>query len=295
MHKNLPDSLRDLDEELIKKETLSFLKGKIIDFDKFAHKGTRGHAAIIAGSHGMMGAAILSVMAANKSGAGKVTAVVPEKYFGLIHSTIPEALVVDCTDPQIDYNKFDSVGFGPGLGDKLISRDWIDLVFSFNRPLVIDADGLNFLSLNKDKIDKIPQNSILTPHLKEWERLFGFVETDKERIEKSIAIASQKGFNIIIKGHISCLITPQKEVFFNATGNAGMAKGGSGDVLTGLITGLLAQGYQPVIASILAMYIHGSAGDLAKLSFGEETMTATDQIRFFSDAFSNLKKEIENL
>ena len=295
MYKNLPENLRDLDEELIKKETLSFLKGKIIDVDKFAHKGTRGQAAIIAGSHGMMGAAILSTMAANRSGAGKVTALVPEQYFGLIHSTIPEALVSDCKDPQIDFKKFDSIGFGPGLGNKLITRVWLDQVFSTNKPLVIDADGLNFLSQNKDKIDEIPLNSILTPHLKEWERLFGFVETDKERIEKSIEIAAQKGFNIIIKGHISCLITPKKEVFFNATGNAGMAKGGSGDVLTGLITGLLAQGYQPTIASVLGLYIHGSAGDLAKLRFGEETMTATDQIRYFSDAFSNLKREIENL
>ena len=295
MYKNLPDNLRDLDEQLIKNETLSFLKGKIINVDKFAHKGTRGHAAIIAGSHGMMGAAILSVMAANKSGAGKVTALVPVQYFGLIHTSIPEALVADVLDPKIDYTKFDSIGFGPGLGNKLITRNLIDQVFSTNRPLVIDADGLNFLSQNKDQIDEIPQNSILTPHLKEWERLFGSVHTDKERIEKSIEIANQKGFNIIIKGHISCLITPEKQVFFNATGNAGMAKGGSGDVLTGLISGLLAQGYEPTIASILGMYIHGLAGDLAKLCLGEETMTASDQIRFFSDAFSNLKKELENL
>jgi NAD(P)H-hydrate epimerase len=175
------------------------------------------------------------------------------------------------------------------LGSELINKDVLTHIFSYNKPMVIDADALNFLAKHPTLVKQIPRSSILTPHLLEWKRLFGEVSHDRERIEKSLSISTQCGIFILIKGHFSCLTTPTGKVYFNATGNAGMAKGGSGDVLTGLITGLLAQGYDPETSALLGMYIHGIAGDMAKTVLGEEAMTASDQIHFFSAAFTEFR------
>jgi NAD(P)H-hydrate epimerase len=142
--------------------------------------------------------------------------------------------------------------------------------------------------------EQIPQNSILTPHLREWDRLFGEEKNDKVRIEKTISICIKHKINILIKGHFSCLISSDGEIVFNGTGNAGMAKAGSGDVLTGLITGLLAQGYMPRHAALIGMYLHGLAGDLAKENLGEDSMLASDQINYFSNAFLKLRTDILN-
>jgi len=293
MNINIPNDLRELNEDDIRLQALSEIKKCLKTFDKFSHKGTRGHAAIFAGSYGMMGAALLSVMSANRSGAGKVTAIIPEEYFGLIHTQSPESLVV-ANNSEISYQQFNSIGIGPGLGSQTLNHQLFTTIFSSGIPIVLDADALNFFSIQKSMFEQIPQDSILTPHLREWDRLFGEEKNDKVRIEKTISICMKHKINILIKGHFSCLISSDGEIVFNGTGNAGMAKAGSGDVLTGLVTGLLAQGYMPRHAALIGMYLHGLAGDLAKENLGEDSMLASDQINYFSNAFLKLRTDLLN-
>jgi NAD(P)H-hydrate epimerase len=283
----IKSDLKELDEQEIKDLSFKQVKGLLKSFNPFSHKGNRGHAAIFAGSHGMMGAAILSTKAAMKSGVGKVSAIVPERYFELIHITTPEALAVK-NDGNINYENFNSIAVGPGLGNEILNIELVEKIFTANATLVIDADMINYLSQNPSLIKLIPKNSILTPHLKEWHRLWGNAENDKKRILKTQDICEEYGFYVLIKGHISSLVTPKREVFFNATGNAGMAKAGSGDVLTGLLAGMLAQGYNLTDAGMIGMYIHGYAGDLARELYGENAMTPSDQINLFGTAFGNL-------
>lgn len=288
MIEKINTSLRDLDQIEINKDSLLYCKKTLKTFDPFSHKGNRGHAAIIAGSTGMMGAAVLCTMAANKSGAGLVSAIVPKEYFELIHYSTPEVLVLSNVE-KIEFEKFNSIGIGPGLGSEILTIDLVKRIFSSDCRLVLDADMLNYLSSNPTLIKLIPTESILTPHPLEWKRLFGNAENDQDRILKTQDCCKKMGFNVLIKGHVSTFVASTGEIFYNANGNAGMAKGGSGDVLTGLLTGLLAQGYNPSEAGRLAMYVHGLAGDLAKDALGENAMTATDQIRYFSKAFTSLK------
>lgn len=293
MKQPIPNDFRALNKDEINQNSLRQIKKCLKTFDKFSHKGTRGHAAIFAGSHGMMGAALLSVMSANRSGAGKVTAIIPKEYFSLIHIQSPESLVV-ANNSEINYQQFNSLGIGPGLGLLTLNHQLLTTIFSAGIPIVLDADALNFFSIQKNMFEQIPQNSILTPHLREWDRLFGEEKNDKLRIEKTISICLKHKINILIKGHFSCLVTSDGELIINGTGNAGMAKAGSGDVLTGLITGLLAQGYIPKHAVLIGMYLHGLAGDLAKEKLGEDSMLASDQINYFSNAFLKLRTDILN-
>jgi len=289
MFDKINSDLQELDENEIRIHTFQKVKGILKIFNPFSHKGNRGHAAIFAGSHGMMGAAILSTMAATKSGAGKVSVIIPERYFELIHISIPEALVISNVD-EIEFEKFDSIGIGPGLGSEILTMPLVEKLFSSKNRLVLDADMLNFISINSSLLNHIPTDSILTPHLLEWKRLFGETINDKTRILKTQEICTKYAINVLIKGHISVLVTSKGEVHFNANGNAGMAKGGSGDVLTGLIAGLLAQGYSQIDAGQLAMYIHGLSGDLAMKLHGENAMTATDEIHQFGQAFASLSQ-----
>jgi len=289
MFDKINSDLQELDENEIRIHTFQKVKGILKIFNPFSHKGNRGHAAIFAGSHGMMGAAILSTMAATKSGAGKVSVIIPERYFELIHISIPEALVISNVD-EIEFEKFDSIGIGPGLGSEILTMPLVEKLFSSKNRLVLDADMLNFISINSSLLNRIPTDSILTPHLLEWKRLFGEAINDKTRILKTQEICTKYAINVLIKGHISVLVTSKGEVHFNANGNAGMAKGGSGDVLTGLIAGLLAQGYSQIDAGQLAMYIHGLSGDLAMKLHGENAMTATDEIHQFGQAFASLSQ-----
>jgi hydroxyethylthiazole kinase-like uncharacterized protein yjeF len=287
MHDEIQSDLKELDEQKIKYQSFKQVKGLLKSFNPFSHKGNRGHAAIFAGSHGMMGAAILSTKAAMKSGVGKVSAIVPERYFELIHITTPEALTIS-NDDNINFEQFNSIAIGPGLGNEILTNGLVEKIFTSNKSLVLDADMLNYISQNPSLIKLIPKNSILTPHLKEWERLWGNAENDKKRILKTQDISEEYGYNVLIKGHNSSLVTPSREVLFNATGNAGMAKAGSGDVLTGLLSGILAQGYNTRDAGMIGMYIHGYAGDLARELYGENAMTPSDQINQFGTAFGNL-------
>lgn len=288
MMNEVPHNLKALNRiEILNASTLE-VKKRLRRFDEFAHKGIRGHAAIFAGSEGMMGAAILATSACMKSGAGKTTAFVPASYFPLIHQTVPEALVSSSDIIPVSLNNFQSIAIGPGLGISHHSKSLLEFAIHSNKPMVIDADALNILAQNKLYQLRPTQNALLTPHHGEWERLFKKCDDDFVKINTSIEFCKKLNTNMILKGHYSILVTPNF-FFINGTGNSGMAKAGSGDVLTGLLASLLAQGYEIEDAAVIGMYLHGLAGDLAKDQLGEDCMIASDLIHYLSDAFRSVR------
>lgn len=262
--------------------------------EKFAHKGNFGHALLLAGSYGKMGAAILATGALVRSGAGLVTCCIPRCGYEIMQASVPEAMVITSGENDLisipdPLEKFNAIGFGPGIGLEPETLQLAGKLFSvYRQPVVIDADGLNQLSFQQDLYAVIPNGSILTPHPKEFERLFGACENDFERMEKAKENAGRLQCIIVLKGHHTLIAMPGGQCYFNTTGNPGMAKGGSGDVLTGLITGLLASGYSPEAAAILGVYLHGSAGDLAATVQSQEAMTASDIIAQLGLAFLEL-------
>ena len=258
--------------------------------DPFSHKGDYGHACIIAGSFGMMGAAVLSARSCVRSGVGKLTCLIPWIGYTVMQTSLPEAMVKVCGKKSIkkveDLNKFDGVGVGPGIGIHTSHKILLQKIFSeYKKPIVIDADALNVLSENEKLLNKIIAESILTPHPKEFERLFGKTTTDEERTELALQMAEQHKIFIVLKGHHTLIATPDKKAWFNTTGNAGMATGGSGDVLTGILTGLLAQGYSSLETCLLGVYLHGLAGDIAAHKLSQNAMIAGDIIDNLGDAF----------
>jgi len=269
----------------------AFIKTIYTRRKNFSHKGTFGHALMIAGEYGKMGAAILTTTACLRAGAGLVSAMVPEDQFAIIQTAVPEAMAVGQDEAeQIDFAKYATIGVGPGLGTKETAARLIQRVLSqFNKPIVIDADGLNILSANDELLRDLPPGSIVTPHLKEFERLFGKTENHAERIQRARYFAQKLFIYIIIKGHYSVLACPDGEVYFNSTGNAGMATGGSGDVLTGILTGLLSQNYSPKEACLLGMYVHGDAADIAVKEISQEALVASDINHFLGRSFLALK------
>lgn len=285
---DVPKDLRLLDRNHLFEKSIAHARSILKDYDPFVHKGNRGHLGLIAGSDGMAGAAILSAMAANKSGLGKLTVGIPRKYELLIHQTIPEALVREQNELLFS-NPFHALAIGPGIGLSPLSEKLLDSAISSQKPMVLDADALTLLARNPAYFKSLPGSSILTPHLGEWERLFGNSDDDESRIITSVEYCNKYNINILIKGHVSVFVTADGNFYLNGTGNSGMAKAGSGDVLTGLIGGLLAQGYSAAEAGILGMFIHGMAGDLAQEVLGSDFMTATDQIYYLSKAFKYLR------
>jgi NAD(P)H-hydrate epimerase len=190
------------------------------------------------------------------------------------------------TKVEDDLSKYDAIGIGPGIGTASETRKMLLAVFEqFNSPVVLDADALNIIAAQKDLFRHIPAGSVLTPHPKEFERLFGKTADDFERMELALAKAKELNCVILLKGHHTLIATPGGTAFFNSTGNAGMATGGSGDVLTGIITGLLAQSYSSVDASIVGAYLHGLSGDIAASQLSEEAMIAGDIIDHIPAAF----------
>jgi hydroxyethylthiazole kinase-like uncharacterized protein yjeF len=263
--------------------------------NRFSHKGNFGHAMIIAGSYGKMGAAVLSAKACLRSGVGLLTCFVPKCGYEILQTALPETMVMTDVNNSIltkvdeDVLKYNSIGIGPGLGTASESRMAIkELMAAYKKPIVIDADALNSLAMDKS-VSSLPPGSILAPHPKEFERLFGESKNDFERIEKASANARSLNCLIILKGHHTFIATASGKSYFNSTGNAGMATAGSGDVLTGILTGLLAQGYSSEEASILGVYLHGSAGDLAARKFSQEAMLASDIIDNLGDAYKKLE------
>jgi hydroxyethylthiazole kinase-like uncharacterized protein yjeF len=276
---------------------VSFMRSIYKPRNKFSHKGNFGHAALICGSYGMMGAAVLSAAACLRSGAGKLSCYIPKQGYDIVQTSVPEAMCIVSGEEYIvaanGIEKFDAVGIGPGIGSHTTHCDLLKTVFEkFNKPMLIDADALNIIANDKTLLSSIPAGSILSPHPKEFERVFGKTVNETERLQ--LALERSKAFHIyiIIKGHYSFISTPEGKGFFNATGNAGMATAGSGDVLSGMLTGLLAQGYQPLEACLLGTYLHGLAGDLAAAAFSEEAMIAGDITAHLGPAFKTFSQKL---
>ena len=261
----------------------------------FAHKGTMGHALLVAGSYGMAGAAILATRACLRSGAGKVTVHTPRKNYAIMQTAIPEAVLqIDHEETSfsesVDSDDYDALGIGPGLG--LSENTAIALIGQIRRtqcPIVVDADALNILANHQAWMQQLPKGIIMTPHPKEFDRLAGSASSsDYERLVRARQLAEHLHGYILLKGHYSALCLPDGHIVFNQTGNSGMATAGSGDVLTGIITGLLARGYERDAACMLGMYLHGLAGDLAAKEIGKESLIASDIIKYLPKAFLRL-------
>lgn len=263
--------------------------------DRYGHKGTYGHAALIAGSGSMMGAAVLAAKACMRSGAGKLTCYIPDGGYNILQIAVPEAIIQrsggEAVEPFTPAGEYNAIGIGPGLGRHDSNSLLLARVFEKGNPLVIDADALNTLAeQGTPLLHKIPPFSILTPHLKEFERLFGKTKNDFDRLEMAKTRAAELNVIILLKGHHSFVAMPGGKAYFNATGNPGMATAGSGDVLTGILTGLLAQGYTPEKAALLGVYLHGLAGDIAASRKSQEAMIASDITEHIGEAFLQLIK-----
>ncbi|MBS0027379.1 NAD(P)H-hydrate dehydratase [Chitinophaga sp. 22321] len=262
--------------------------------DPFAHKGTYGHALLIAGSYGKMGAAILSARACLRAGAGLLSCHVPQCGYDIMQISEPCAMCITDEDPRynthfhqdITNTNYKAIGIGPGLDTQPgTAKSFEHLLSGWQRPMVIDADALNLISVYPFLLARIPAGSILTPHPKEFERLFGPSANDTARLDLLSKQAVSLQIYIILKGRYTAIACPDGAVYFNNTGNPGMATGGSGDVLTGILTGLLSQDYSPKAAVLLGVWLHGYAGDLAAAHLSQEAMTATDIISWLGKAF----------
>lgn len=279
--------------------------------NSFAHKGNFGHALLVTGAYGKIGAAVLSGRSCLKTGAGLVTILVPRCGYTIIQTTLPEAMVLTDEDEKIHtvlppagdtatasggatdavLDKYSVVGVGPGLGQdpRTVAFLW-ELLRRYRKPMVVDADALNILGANPDMMGLLPPYSILTPHPKEFERLFGPSTDDFARLDKAREMARRHECIIVLKGHYTFIAMPGGKSYFNSTGNAGMAKGGSGDVLTGILTALLGQSYSPGEAALLGVYLHGLAGDLAAAADAQESMLPTDLADELGNAFRLIEK-----
>lgn len=275
--------------ELAEKKQIA---GNIRPRSTFAHKGTYGHTLIVAGNKGKVGAALLSTKACLRSGAGLVTLNIPENSLNIVQTALPEAM---CTlrEEDIEWDRFTTVGIGPGLDTHKDAEALVQKVLNtFTKPMVIDADALNILSQNKVWLNSIPAGSVITPHPKEFERLFGKFDNEVERVNKAIALSAEHNFTILLKGHHT-LVAHGGKGWFNSTGNAGLAKGGSGDILTGIIAAFLSQGYSGQQAAQCGAYLHGLAADLTLQQQSQESMLASDIIERLGEAFYEVQSENE--
>jgi len=273
--------------------------GRLLTRDDFAHKGQMGNALLVAGSAGMCGAAILAAKACYRSGAGKVTICSPRRNTPILQAAIPEAIVrIDpneyCFSEPTDTEIYDALGIGPGIGQT--NETAIALIAQMRGaqcPIVADADALNILGNRKAWMQQLPKGVIMTPHPKEFDRMQGNSTNSYERLQKARDLAQRIQGYIILKGHYSALCLPDGNVEICPTGNAGMATAGSGDVLTGIITGLLARGYKQPDAATIGMYVHGLAGDIAARKVGMESLMASDIIECLPQAFMMLYEKKE--
>ena len=272
------------------------IRSRLLHRDDFAHKGNMGNALIVAGSYGMAGAAVLATRACLRSGVGKVTAITPKKNYDIMQIAVPEAVLqMDHEETAfteaVDTDGFDALGIGPGLGRQETTA--IAMIAQIRRaqcPIVADADALNILASHRAWMQQLPKGIIMTPHPQELDRLTGSpANADYERLHRTCELAKSLQAYIILKGHNSALCLPNGNVFFNPTGNSGMATAGSGDVLTGIITALLARGYHQQNACMVGMYLHGLAGDLAAKGLGKESLVASDIIDHLPQAFQYLE------
>ena len=261
----------------------------------FSHKGTMGHALLVAGSYGMAGAAVLAARACLRSGVGKVTVHTPRRNVAVLQTATPEAVLhLDREETifseAVGTDDYQALGIGPGLGTT--EQTSIAMIAQLRRatcPVVADADALNILSARHAWLMQLPKGIILTPHPRELDRLEGQCVDSYERLTKALQLAEKLQGYVVLKGHHTAICMPDGHVAFNTTGNAGMATAGSGDVLTGIITALLARGYQQHEACLLAVYLHGLAGDLAAQELGEESLIASDIIDYLPKAFFRVR------
>lgn len=264
---------------------------------RFAHKGNFGRALLIAGSQGMAGASVLASRACLRSGVGLLTVHVPYCNNTIVQTAVPEAMTeLDISDTcfasSTDTDDYQAVAIGPGLGKSAETEAaLLEQIDSCQTPMVVDADALNLLGEHRSYIGKLPKGSILTPHPKELERLVGKCQNSYERLVKACELAKTAGVHIILKGAYSVVVTPAGKCYFNPTGNPGMATGGSGDVLAGVVLALLAQGYDAERSACLATYVHGLAGDIACKKQGMIGMTAGDIVACLPLAWRMLDDE----
>ena len=250
----------------------------------FSHKGNFGHALLIAGSYGMAGASILAARACMRSGVGLLTVHAPIRNNDILQISVPEAIIEsDASDTYFacptDTDDYQAVGIGPGIGrSEETEAALLEQLSGCQTPLVLDADALNILANHRHALTTLPKGSILTPHPKELERMVGKCQNSYERLMKACELARTAKVHIILKGAYSAIITPSGKCYFNSTGNPGMATAGSGDVLTGVVLALLAQGYPAEEAAKIGTYVHGLAGDFARKKQGVISMTAGDII-----------------
>ncbi len=259
---------------------------------KFSHKGTYGHCVLVGGSYGKIGSVALATKAALRTGAGLATAYIPECGYETVQTSVPEAMVITNDDDELAEIHLDfepsAVGIGIGLGTgKKTIKAFGEFLKKNTSQLVIDADGINIMAKHPEFLEYIPEKTILTPHPKELERLIGTWKDDFDKIEKVKAFSKQHHCIVIIKGANSITIAGD-QIYVNNTGNPGMATAGSGDVLTGMITGLLSQGYDPLHAAVFGVYLHGSAGDIAARKVGFEALIASDIISHIGASFLEL-------
>ena len=260
----------------------NYIKPLLHKRDKDSHKGTFGHALLIAGSTGKTGAALLASESCLRSGVGLLTTHLPKSAMLPLQVYLPEAMISpdvsdNCFSQVPDLQKFDAVGVGPGLGKAAETVAALKkLLQEVDKPLVLDADALNIIAENKELLSILPENTILTPHVKEFERLFGECVDKQQRLELQRVMSQKYKVIIVLKGAGTTTMLPDGRCYVNSTGNPGMATAGSGDVLTGIILSLLAQRYTPEEAAIIGVFMHGRAGDKAAEKLGMESMIASD-------------------
>ncbi len=272
----------------------SFIKSFFKKRGLFAHKGNFGHAALVAGSYGMMGAVELAAGACMRSGVGKLTCHVPACGYSIMQLAVPEAMCIteegaDHIESVRSLEKYDSVAIGPGLGLRKSNVELLETCFrQHSKPMVLDADALNTIAEWPALLPLIPPGSILTPHVKEFERLFGKSNNDFERIQIAIEKANALQLIIVLKGHYTFIAAPGRPSFFNTTGNPGMAKAGYGDLLTGMLLAFLAQGYTPLQSACIAVFLHGRAADLAVTETAAEALLPSDCLQHIGPSIKEL-------
>ncbi|WP_418509830.1 NAD(P)H-hydrate dehydratase [Corallibacter sp.] len=281
--------------ELIgKQEVLPIYKPR----KRFSHKGSFGHALIVGGSYGKIGSVTLSSKAALVSGVGLVSAYVPKCGYVPLQVALPEAMVItDENEKFISNISFDitpsAIGIGIGIGTQDETLLAFENFLKENKaPLVVDADGLNLLSKKPELLALLPKNTVLTPHPKELERLIGEWKDDFDKLNKTKAFSKKHQVIVVVKG-ANTITVFQDKYYVNTTGNPGLATAGTGDVLTGIITGLITQGYKPLSASVFGVYLHGKAADIILEDFGYQSMIASNVIDAVAEAYIDLFKQPE--
>ncbi|MFZ4401680.1 MAG: NAD(P)H-hydrate dehydratase [Bacteroidales bacterium] len=265
--------------------------------NKTAHKGNFGHALLICGSMGKMGAAVLSAKACLRSGAGLLSLHLPKSGLEILQTAVPEAMCEPDFNEKIFTNihsidQYNVIGIGSGIGKDILTQNGFkELLLQYKKPMVIDADAINIIGENIDWLKSVPKYSILTPHFKEFERITKKAVNDFERNQLQRDLSVKHQIYIVLKGAHTAITTPEGDCYFNSSGNPGMATAGSGDVLTGILTGLLAQNYTPLEAAILGVYLHGKAGDLYAEEFSEESLIAGDLIGNIGSAYRKINHD----